>query len=180
MCEISGLYDDRASSADVLFTDGRFPSVWSGYAHDSSSNTRLTSATLNGRDLSTRPTDREAQEEPLKPTWIGGGSVFAVSTQNFADLSCQSNGAKALSFYARPFSDKIAAINVGMACARKQNGPAFRTATIASGDWRNYRLSLSGSADAGIDMTSFLSGFLARSTGPTSIRPFRYCHRTRS
>ena len=102
-----------------------------------------------------------AQEDAIRINWTrSDGDYFRISSSNSNDMSRQSNGAMELTFNAKSFNNSDAIVKIGQ-CDNGINCDNTIDIKI-SGDWREYRISLSCFEKLGVDMTKVTSALLIR------------------
>ena len=102
-----------------------------------------------------------AQEDAIRINWTrSDGDYFRISSSNSNDMSRQSNGAMELTFNAKSFNNSDAIVKIGQ-CDNRINCDNTIDIKI-SGDWREYRISLSCFEKLGVDMTKVTSALLIK------------------
>jgi len=74
-------------------------------------------------------------------------------------MSRQANGAMELTFSAKSYTSDAATVRIGM-CDQGTACDKTLDINIATGDWQEYRISLSCFGDLGVDMTNIRSALM--------------------
>ena len=97
-----------------------------------------------------------AQEDALRINWTKSDSDYLrISSTKPNDMARQSNGAMELTFNAKSFTDSDAVLQIGQ--TDDNTGIENTLEIFISGDWNEYRISLSCFEKLGIDMTKITS-----------------------
>ena len=105
-------------------------------------------------------TDHLAQEDALRVKWTRPSTdQVRLKTSSAADMARQSNGAMELAFSAKSFQAETATIQIGM-CNPEMDCDLTLAIAIESGEWKDYRVSLSCFDTLGVDMTAIETVFM--------------------
>jgi beta-glucosidase len=105
-------------------------------------------------------TDHQAQEDALRIQWTSANKdQVRIKTSSTGDFARQSNGAMELAFTAKSFTPDAASVSIGM-CNTNSDCDKTLTIAISSGQWEEYRVSLSCFEKLGIDMTDIETVFM--------------------
>ena len=167
LSEDSGLAESAIASSGVFFDKGLGVAPWSLWGYSDDLNKQIASYPTSFGGLLIGKTDHLAQEDALRLKWTSDfNDQFRISATNADDMSRQSNGAMELAFFAKSFS-KDGMVKLAM-CDEKSNCDKTLNIKI-SGDWSEYRISLSCFDDLGVDMTSISTALMLRGDNGTDI-----------
>ena len=102
-----------------------------------------------------------AQDDALRINWTkSDGDYFRISSEKPNDMARQSNGAMKLAFTAKTFTGSDAVLQIGQC---DFDGSCDKTLDIKiSGDWKEYRISLSSFEELGINMSKITSALIIK------------------
>ena len=161
LSEDSSLDNIGAASTDNFFSKGAPVAPWSLWLKSGDLSKQIASFPTSVGGLIVSKTDHEAQEDALRIKWTRSDyDQLRVSTASPGDMSRQTNGAMELTFSAKSFTDKGAAVKIGMGC--DPDSPCDQTVdiSIAANKWQEYRISLSCFANLGVDMSKVSTAFM--------------------
>ena len=112
--------------------------------------------------------DHIAQEDALRINWTkSDGDYFRISSAKPNDMARQSNGAMELTFNAKSFTGSDAVVKIGQC---DESDFCDKTLDIfISGDWKEYRISLSCFEKLGINMTNVTSALVIKAKAGVDI-----------
>ncbi|MGR3812110.1 glycoside hydrolase family 3 N-terminal domain-containing protein [Jiulongibacter sp. NS-SX5] len=158
--EVSGLENMGVESSDKFYQAGQPVAPWSLSMQTGDLVKQVSSFPTSASGLIISKTDHNAQEDALRLKWTQAEETqFKVVSESAADLSRQSNGAMELTFSAKSFTDVPAAVQIGMGC-NEGDCNQMLDVQIKSGDWQEYRLSLSCFDDLGVEMKNIKAAFI--------------------
>lgn len=161
LSEDSGLEASEIASTGDFYEKGAAVAPWGLWLKSGDLSKQIASYPTSVGGLIVSKTDHNAQEDALRVKWtLGDMDQIRVSAAKPADMSRQSNGAMELAFSAKSFAGGDATIKVGMGC--DQDSPCDKTLDIdiSSGDWKEYRISLSCFDKLGVDMTKISTAMM--------------------
>jgi beta-glucosidase len=170
LSEISGLENAQTASTGNYFGKGAAVAPWDLWLHTGDLRKQVASYPTSTGGLIVSKTDHEAQEDALRMKWTTSeGEQFRISSASPSDISRETNGAMELTFSARSFTSENALVKIGMGC--DADSPCDKTLdiNIESGDWQEYRISLSCFADLGVDMRKISTALMLTAEGGTDI-----------
>ena len=169
LSEVSGLEGGQVASTGVFYAKGAPVAPWDLWLASGDLVKQIASFPTSVGGLIVSKTDYEAQEDALriKITRTDGDQV-RITTQEPTDVSREANGAMELTFAAKSFTGEPATLRVGM-CAEGAACDRFLDVSIAAGDWREYRLSLSCFGDLGVDLTRVASALVLTGSAGTEV-----------
>ena len=161
LSEKSGLENNNVASTGQFFSKGAAVPPWGLWLISDDLSKQIASFPTSFGGLIFSKTDHMAQEDALRINWTrSDGDYFRISSSNSNDMSRQSNGAMELTFNAKSFNNSDAIVKIGQ-CDNGINCDNTIDIKI-SGDWREYRISLSCFEKLGVDMTKVTSALLIK------------------
>jgi len=160
LTETSGLEGGGVASTGEFFSKGAAVAPWAMWLSTGGLVKQVAGFPTSSAGLLVSKTDHEAQEDALRLKWTATeGSQFRLTTANPTDMARQSNGALELAFSAKSFASGNATVRVGM-CDASATCDKTLDLVVATGNWKEYRLSLSCFEKLGVDMTKVSSALL--------------------
>ena len=161
LSEKSGLENNNIASTGQFFSKGAAVAPWGLWLISDDLSKQIASFPTSFGGLIFSKIDHMAQEDALRINWTrSDGDYFRISSSNSNDMSRQSNGAMELTFNAKSFDNSDAIVKIGQ-CDNRINCDNTIDIKI-SGDWREYRISLSCFEKLGVDMTKVTSALLIK------------------
>ena len=161
LSEKSGLENNNIASTGQFFSKGAAVAPWGLWLISDDLSKQIASFPTSFGGLIFSKIDHMAQEDALRINWTrSDGDYFRISSSNSNDMSRQSNGAMELTFNAKSFNNSDAVVKIGQ-CDNSINCDNTIDIKI-SGDWREYRISLSCFEKLGVDMTKVTSALLIK------------------
>jgi len=161
LSEKSGLENKNVASTGQFFNKGAAVPPWGLWIISEDLLKQIASFPTSFGGLIISKTDHMAQEDALRINWTrSDGDYFRISSSNSNDMSRQSNGAMELTFNAKSFTNSDARVQIGQ-CYNNINCDNNLEIKI-SGEWREYRISLSCFEKLGVDMTKITSALLIK------------------
>ena len=159
--EESGLENTKTASTGEFFNKGASIAPWGLYLSSEDLIKKIESFPTSVGGLIISKTDHLAQEDALRINWTkSDGDYFSISSAELDDMSRQSNGAMKLAFNAKTFTGSDAILQIGQ-CNKISNCNKTIEFKI-SGDWNEYRISLSSFEKLGIDMSKINSALIIK------------------
>ena len=159
--EKSGLENSEVSSSGEFFNKGAAVAPWSLFLKSGNLVKQISSFPTSVGGLIVSKTDHMAQEDALRINWTQSDEdYFQISSIKPDDMARQSNGAMKLAFNAKTFVGADAIIQIGQCddIDRCNKTLDFKI----SGDWKEYRISLSSFEKLGIDMSKITSALIIK------------------
>lgn len=160
LSEDDGLQGDSIVSSNEFFIKGRPVAPWGLWIESGNLNKQVASYPTSMGGMIISKTDHLAQEDALRIRWTSANNdQLRIKTSSAMDLARQTNGAMELAFAAKSFSPDGATVSIGMCSPNTDCGQTLAI-SISSGQWEEYRISLSCFENLGIDMTSLETVFM--------------------
>lgn len=160
LSEKSGLENSAVASTGEFFSKGAPVAPWGLWLSSGDLIKQIASFPTSVGGLIISKTDYQAQEDALRIKWTKSDhDQMRVSTAEPSDMSRQANGAMELTFSAKSFKSNDAVVQIGM-CGLDSSCDQTLDISIATNDWREYRISLSCFANLGVDMTKISSALM--------------------
>lgn len=160
LSENSGLENSEVSSTGEFFNKGVPVAPWGLWLRSGDLLKQVASFPTSVGGLIVSKTDHEAQEDALRIKWTQSDrDQMRISAASPSDMSRQANGAMEIAFSAKSFTKDQAVVQIGM-CDSDASCNATLDISIAAGDWKEYRISLSCFDNLGVDMTKISSAFM--------------------
>ena len=159
--EKSGLENSEVPSSGEFFNKGAAVAPWSLFLKSGNLVKQISSFPTSVGGLIVSKTDHMAQEDALRINWTQSDEdYFQISSIKPDDMARQSNGAMKLAFNAKTFVGADAIIQIGQCddIDRCNKTLDFKI----SGDWKEYRISLSSFEKLGIDMSKITSALIIK------------------
>ena len=159
--EKSGLENSEVPSSGEFFNKGAAVAPWSLFLKSGNLVKQISSFPTSVGGLIVSKTDHIAQEDALRINWTQSDEdYFQISSIKPDDMARQSNGAMKLAFNAKTFVGADAIIQIGQCddIDRCNKTLDFKI----SGDWKEYRISLSSFEKLGIDMSKITSALIIK------------------
>ena len=159
--EKSGLENSEVPSSGEFFNKGAAVAPWSLFLKSGNLVKQISSFPTSVGGLIVSKTDHMAQEDALRINWTQSDEdYFQISSIKPDDMARQSNGAMKLAFNAKTFIGADAIIQIGQCddIDRCNKTLDFKI----SGDWKEYRISLSSFEKLGIDMSKITSALIIK------------------
>ena len=159
--EKSGLENSEVPSSGEFFNKGAAVAPWSLFLKSGNLVKQISSFPTSVGGLIVSKTDHMAQEDALRINWTQSDEdYFQISSIKPDDMARQSNGAMKLAFNAKTFIGADAIIQIGQCddIDRCNKTLDFKI----SGDWKEYRISLSSFEKLGIDMSKISSALIIK------------------
>ena len=159
--EKSGLENSEVPSSGEFFNKGAAVAPWSLFLKSGNLVKQISSFPTSVGGLIVSKTDHMAQEDALRINWTQSDEdYFQISSIKPDDMARQSNGAMKLAFNAKTFVGTDAIIQIGQCddIDRCNKTLDFKI----SGDWKEYRISLSSFEKLGIDMSKITSALIIK------------------
>ena len=159
--EKSGLENSEVPSSGEFFNKGAAVAPWSLFLKSGNLVKQISSFPTSVGGLIVSKTDHMAQEDALRINWTQSDEdYFQISSIKPDDMARQSNGAMKLAFIAKTFVGEDAIIQIGQCddIDRCNKTLDFKI----SGDWKEYRISLSSFEKLGIDMSKITSALIIK------------------
>ena len=159
--EKSGLENSEVRSSGEFFNKGAAVAPWSLFLKSGNLVKQISSFPTSVGGLIVSKTDHIAQEDALRINWTQSDEdYFQISSIKPDDMARQSNGAMKLAFNAKTFVGADAIIQIGQCddIDRCNKTLDFKI----SGDWKEYRISLSSFEKLGIDMSKITSALIIK------------------
>ncbi|OUW35160.1 MAG: 1,4-beta-D-glucan glucohydrolase [Flavobacteriaceae bacterium TMED179] len=161
LLEESGLENIKVASRGEFFNKGAAIAPWGLWLNSGDLIKQIESFPTSVGGLIISKTDHLAQEDALRINWTkSDGDYFRISSNEPDDMLRQSNGAMKLSFYAKTFAGSNALLEIGQ-CNTIINCDKTLEFKI-SGNWKEYRISLSSFEKLGIDMSKITSALIIK------------------
>jgi beta-glucosidase len=161
LSEKSGLENSEVPSSGEFFNKGAAVAPWSLFLKSGNLVKQISSFPTSVGGLIVSKTDHMAQEDALRINWTQSDEdYFQISSIKPDDMARQSNGAMKLAFNAKTFVGADAIIQIGQCddIDRCNKTLDFKI----SGDWKEYRISLSSFEKLGIDMSKITSALIIK------------------
>ena len=159
--EKSGLENSEVPSSGEFFNKGAAVAPWSLFLKSGNLVKQISSFPTSVGGLIVSKTDHMAQEDALRINWTQSDEdYFQISSIKPDDMARQSNGAMKLAFIAKTFVGEDAIIQIGQ-CDDIDRCNKILDFKI-SGDWKEYRISLSSFEKLGIDMSKITSALIIK------------------
>ncbi len=156
LTEESGLENIEVSSTGEFYNKGITIAPWGMWLISGDLEKQIASFPTSVGGLIVSKTDHLAQEDALRINWTkSDGDYLRISSNKPSDMARQTNGAMELTFNAKSFTDTDAIVQIGQT-DENTNGENVLEIFI-SGDWKEYRISLSCFEKLGIDMSKITS-----------------------
>ena len=159
--EKSGLENSEVPSSGEFFNKGAAVAPWSLFLKSGNLVKQISSFPTSVGGLIVSKTDHMAQEDALRINWTQSDEdYFQISSIKPDDMARQSNGAMKLAFNAKTFVGADAIVQIGQCddIDRCNKTLDFKI----SGDWKEYRISLSSFEKLGIDMSKITSALIIK------------------
>ena len=159
--EKSGLENSEVPSSGEFFNKGAAVAPWSLFLKSGNLVKQISSFPTSVGGLIVSKTDHIAQEDALRINWTQSDEdYFQISSIKPDDMARQSNGAMKLAFNAKTFVGADAIVQIGQCddIDRCNKTLDFKI----SGDWKEYRISLSSFEKLGIDMSKITSALIIK------------------
>jgi len=159
--EKSGLENSEVPSSGEFFNKGAAVAPWSLFLKSGNLVKQISSFPTSVGGLIVSKTDHMAQEDALRINWTQSDEdYFQISSIKPDDMARQSNGAMKLAFNAKTFVGADAIIQIGQCddIDRCNKTLDFKI----SGEWKEYRISLSSFEKLGIDMSKITSALIIK------------------
>ena len=159
--EKSGLENSEVRSSGEFFNKGAAVAPWSLFLKSGNLVKQISSFPTSVGGLIVSKTDHMAQEDALRINWTQSDEdYFQISSIKPDDMARQSNGAMKLAFNAKTFVGADAIVQIGQCddIDRCNKTLDFKI----SGDWKEYRISLSSFEKLGIDMSKITSALIIK------------------
>ncbi len=161
LSENSGLEDTEVASADSFFAKGEAIGSWTLWLQENELQKQASSFPTSLGGLLLSKTDHNAQEDALRLRWTKEErEQMRLSSTEKVNLSRQTNGSMELAFYAKSFTNENAIVKISM-CSHGTSCEQGIEISIDSGEWKEYRISLTCFANLGIVMNNIQSAFTA-------------------
>ena len=159
--EKSGLENSEVPSSGEFFNKGAAVAPWSLFLKSGNLVKQISSFPTSVGGLIVSKTDHMAQEDALRINWTQSDEdYFQISSIKPDDMARQSNGAMKLAFNAKTFVGADAIIQIGQC---DDNDRFNKTLDFKiSGEWKEYRISLSSFEKLGIDMSKITSALIIK------------------
>ena len=159
--EKSGLENSEVPSSGEFFNKGAAVAPWSLFLKSGNLVKQISSFPTSVGGLIVSKTDHMAQEDALRINWTQSDEdYFQISSIKPDDMARQSNGAMKLAFNAKTFVGADAIVQIGQ-CDDIDKCNKTLDFKI-SGDWKEYRISLSSFEKLGIDMSKITSALIIK------------------
>ena len=156
LTEESGLENIEVSSTGEFYNKGKTIAPWGMWLISGDLEKQIASFPTSVGGLIVSKTDHLAQEDALRINWTkSDGDYLRISSNKPSDMARQTNGAMELTFNAKSFTDTDAVVQIGQTDENTNGENALEI--FISGDWKEYRISLSCFEKLGIDMTKITS-----------------------
>jgi beta-glucosidase len=161
LSEKSGLENSAVVSSGKFFNMGATIAPWGLWLSSGDLIKQIASFPSSVGGLIISKTDHMAQEDALRINWTkSDGDYFRISSEKPNDMARQSNGAMKLAFTAKTFTGSDAVLQIGQC---DFDGSCDKTLDIKiSGDWKEYRISLSSFEELGINMSKITSALILK------------------
>jgi beta-glucosidase len=170
LSEVSGLENSVIASTDKFYLNGKTVAPWSLSIKIGNLLKQVASFPTSAGGFIITKTDNKAQEDALKLNWTeDDNSELRILGENGVDLSRQTTAALELAFMAKSFKSTPANVRIGMGCNEGNDCNKMLDIKINSGDWQEYRISLSCFANLGVDMKKILAAFIITASKGTEI-----------
>ena len=159
--EKSGLENSEVPSSGEFFNKGAAVAPWLLFLKSGNLVKQISSFPTSVGGLIVSKTDHMAQEDALRINWTQSDEdYFQISSIKPDDMARQSNGAMKLAFNAKTFVGADAIVQIGQCddIDRCNKTLDFKI----SGDWKEYRISLSSFEKLGIDMSKITSALIIK------------------
>lgn len=159
--EKSGLENSEVLSSGEFFNKGAAVAPWSLFLKSGNLVKQISSFPTSVGGLIVSKTDHMAQEDALRINWTQSDEdYFQISSIKPDDMARQSNGAMKLAFNAKTFVGADAIVQIGQC---DDIDRCYKTLDFKiSGDWKEYRISLSSFEKLGIDMSKITSALIIK------------------
>ena len=159
--EKSGLENSEVPSSGEFFNKGAAVAPWSLFLKSGNLVKQISSFPTSVGGLIVSKTDHMAQEDALRINWTQSDEdYFQISSIKPDDMARQSNGAMKLAFNAKTFVGADAIVQIGQC---DDIDRCYKTLDFKiSGDWKEYRISLSSFEKLGIDMSKITSALIIK------------------
>jgi len=169
LSEDSGLETSAVASADIFFTKGAAVVPWGLWLNSGDVSKFVSNFPTSIGGLTVSKTDHDAQEDAIRLNWTSDAQTqLRVSTTEAINMSRQTNGAMALTFYAKSFSNREAKVQIGM-CSSSTSCEQTLDINITSGDWKKYTIPLTCYANIGVVMTKISSALTAKAKNGVDV-----------
>mgnify|MGYP006240837509 FL=1 len=174
LTEESGLENIEVSSTGEFYNKGITIAPWGMWLISGDLEKQIASFPTSVGGLIVSKTDHLAQEDALRINWTkSDGDYLRISSNKPSDMARQTNGAMELTFNAKSFTDTDAIVQIGQTDENTNGENALEI--FISGDWKEYRISLSCFEKLGIDMSKItsvltLKGFKGVDIGIGNVR----------
>ena len=161
LSEKSGLENNNVVSTGQFFNKGDAVAPWGLWLISDDLFKQIASFPTSFGGLIFSKTDHMAQEDALRINWTQSDEdYFQISSIKPDDMARQSNGAMKLAFNAKTFVGADAIVQIGQCddIDRCNKTLDFKI----SGDWKEYRISLSSFEKLGIDMSKITSALIIK------------------
>jgi beta-glucosidase len=161
LSEKSGLENSAVASSGKFFNMGATFAPWVLWLSSGDLIKQISSFPTSVGGLIISKTDHMAQEDALRINWTkSDGDYFRISSEKSNDMARQSNGAMKLAFTAKTFTGYDAVLQIGQC---DYDDSCDKTLDIKiTGDWKEYRISLSSFEELGIDMSKITSALIIK------------------
>ena len=159
--EKSGLENSDVASTGEFYSKGAAVAPWGLWLSSGDLVKQIASFPTSVGGLIISKTDHIAQEDALRINWTkSDGDYLRISSAKPNDMARQSNGAMELTFNAKSFTGSDTVVQIGQ-CDASATCDNTLDITI-SGDWNEYRISLSCFEKLGVDMTNITSALVIK------------------
>ena len=156
LTEESGLENIEVSSTGEFYNKGITIAPWGMWLISGDLEKQIASFPTSVGGLIVSKTDHLAQEDALRINWTkSDGDYLRISSNKPSDMARQTNGAMELTFNAKSFTDTDAIVQIGQTDENTNGENALEI--FISGDWKEYRISLSCFEKLGVDMSKITS-----------------------
>ena len=168
LSEESGLENSAIASSGKFFNMGATIAPWGLWLRSGDLIKQIESFPTSIGGLIVSKTDHMAQEDALRINWTkSDGDYFRISSKKPNDMARQSNGAMKLAFTAKTFTGSDAVLQIGQC---DYDGSCDKTLDVKiTGDWKEYRISLSSFEELGIDMSKITSALIIKAKKDVDI-----------
>ncbi len=161
LLEESGLENIKAASTGEFFNKGSAIEPWGLWLNSGNLIKKIESFPTSVGGLIISKTDHLTQEDALRINWTkSDGDYFSISSAELDNMSRQSNGAMKLAFNAKTFTGSYALLQIGQ--CNNINSCRKTLEFKISGDWKDYKISLSSFEKLGIDMSKISSALIIK------------------
>ncbi len=160
LSENDGLQGLAVTSTNVFFQKGAAVAPWGLWLQADNLDKQVASYPTSLGGMIVSKTDHLAQEDALRVKWTRpSADQVRLKTSSATNMARQSNGAMELAFSAKSFQAETATIQIGM-CNPEMDCDLTLAIAIESGEWKDYRVSLSCFDTLGVDMTAIETVFM--------------------